>query len=68
MVVRRRLIFAWQDAVSKHESAGTFSSPEYQAAVAEYNKHLTLRLHSIPEEVVKTFTSLAKDPTVNHTM
>ncbi|KAI0729425.1 proline iminopeptidase [Fomitopsis betulina] len=57
-----------QDAVSNHESAGTYSAPEYQAAVAEYNKHFTLRLDPLPAEVVNTFASLAEDPTVSNTI
>jgi len=57
-----------QDTVAKHESDGTFDSPEYQAAIAHYNKRFMLRLDPWPEEVQRSFAEMAEDPTVYSTM
>ncbi|EPS95346.1 hypothetical protein FOMPIDRAFT_1032930 [Fomitopsis schrenkii] len=57
-----------QDKIEKHESAGTFDSPEYQEAIGYYNKQFTLRLDTWPEEVIKSFHGVEEDPTVYGTM
>lgn len=59
---------AVQATLTTHEAAGTTSSAEYEAAVAVfYAKHLC-RVDPMPDEVLRTFTMLAEDPTVYHTM
>ncbi|KAH9938636.1 proline iminopeptidase [Fomitopsis serialis] len=57
-----------QDTIVKHESDGTFDSPEYQAAIGHYNKQFTLRLDPWPEEVQKCFAEMDEDPSVYLTM
>jgi L-proline amide hydrolase len=53
--------------LKKHEAAGTTESPEYVAAVdVFYSRHLC-RVPQ-PPDVVDSFTQLANDPTVYHTM
>ncbi|KZT12752.1 proline-specific peptidase [Laetiporus sulphureus 93-53] len=57
-----------QETIYKHESAGTFGSPEYKAAMEEFNKRFVCRLDPIPAEVQETFKQLEEDPTVYGTM
>lgn len=53
--------------LKKHEAAGTTESPEYVAAVdVFYSRHLC-RVPQ-PQDVIDSFTQLANDPTVYHTM
>jgi L-proline amide hydrolase len=57
-----------QDALTRHEAAQTTDSPEYQAAMdAFYRRHLC-RLDPWPDEVVRAFAWIEKDPTVYGTM
>lgn len=57
-----------QQTLTTHEAAGTTADPAYEAAVAVfYAKHLC-RIDPMPAEVQRTFTMLAEDPTVYHTM
>ncbi len=66
--LRAALPPAVQAALTTHEAAGTTGSAEYEAAVAVfYAKHLC-RIEPMPAEVQRTFTMLAEDPTVYHTM
>lgn len=66
--LQKRLPQEVQDAIIKHEKAGTTDSKEYQDAIAVfYAKHLC-RVQPMPAAVVKTFEWLEKDPTVYHTM
>ena len=56
-----------QDAIARHEAAGSTDSEEYQNAVnAFYAKHL-IRV-PMPAVVVKSDEIMAADPTVFHTM
>ena len=57
-----------QATLTQHEADGTTANPAYEAAVAVfYAKHLC-RIEPMPDEVTRTFTMLAQDPTVYHTM
>ncbi len=57
-----------QDALTRHEAAGTTDSPEYeQATMAFYAEHVC-RIQPMPDEVARTFAAIADDPTVYHTM
>jgi len=47
-----------QDVIVKHESDGSFDSPEYQSAVAEYYKRYLCRRDPWPDDVNKTFAEL----------
>ncbi len=56
-----------QDTLRRHEAAGTTDSEEYeQAVMAFYERHLC-RI-PFPDCLQRTFTQLAEDPTVYHTM
>lgn len=57
-----------QEALTRHETAGTTASPEYEAAVAVFYARHVCRMQPIPAEVVRTFDAIAADPTVYHTM
>ncbi len=48
-----------QAVIAKHESAGTFDSPEYQAAVTEYYKLYFCRRDPWPDDVNRTFSELS---------
>ncbi len=57
-----------QDALNKHEAAGTYSDPEYQRATQwVYERHVC-RVVPFPPEVTATFDQVARNPTVYHTM
>src|SRR5262249_57088535 len=47
-----------QAVIAKHESAGTFDSPEYQAAMTEYYKRYLCRRDPLPDDVNKTLAEL----------
>ena len=57
-----------QDALNKHEKAGTYSDPEYQKATNwVYERHVC-RVIPFPPEVKASFDQIGQDPTVYHTM
>jgi L-proline amide hydrolase len=57
-----------QDALNRHEAAGTYADPEYvQATMWVYERHVC-RVVPFPPEVVATFDQVARNPTVYHTM
>ena len=57
-----------QDALNKHEKAGTYSDPEYQKATMwVYERHVC-RVVPFPPEVTATFDQIGRNPTVYHTM
>ena len=56
--LKRTLPESVQAAIAKHESAGTFDSPEYQSAVMEYYKRYLCRRDPWPDDVNKTFAGL----------
>ncbi len=58
--LKRTLPESVQAAIVKHESAGTFDSPEYQAAVMEYYKRYLCRRDPWPDDVNKTFAELGQ--------
>jgi proline iminopeptidase len=47
-----------QAVIAKHESAGTFDSPEYQAAMTEYYERYLCRRDPLPDDVNKTLAEL----------
>lgn len=56
-----------QEALTRHEAAGTTDSPEYeQAAMRFYERHLC-RI-PFPDCLHRTLVRIAEDPTVYHTM
>jgi L-proline amide hydrolase len=57
-----------QDALLRHEQAGTTDDPEYQkASMAFYERHVC-RVVPFPSEVTETFDQIARNPTVYTTM
>ena len=49
-----------QEAIAKHEAAGTVDSQEYQGATKEFNKRFVCRLDPLPEVMVKAEASFGK--------
>lgn len=57
-----------QDALNRHEKAGTYGDPEYQAATMwVYERHVC-RVVPFPPEVTETFDQVARNPTVYNVM
>lgn len=57
-----------QDALNRHEKAGTTGDPEYQkATMAFYERHVC-RVVPFPPEVTASFEQLARNPTVYNVM
>src|SRR4051812_24487371 len=57
-----------QQALLKHERAGTTDDPEYhEAEKVFYDRHVC-RVVPNPPEVAQSFANIAEDPTVYHTM
>ena len=57
-----------QDALNKHEAAGTYSDPEYQEATMwVYERHVC-RVVPFPPEVTASFDQVARNPTVYNVM
>jgi L-proline amide hydrolase len=66
--LREALPPAVQEALLRHEKAGTTDAAEYKAAVEIfYDRHLC-RLKPRPQEVTRSFAQIEADPTVYHTM
>ncbi|MDE8347083.1 MAG: proline iminopeptidase-family hydrolase [Acidocella sp.] len=57
-----------QETLTRHEAAGTTSSPEYEQAVAQFYARHVCRVQPMPPEVQRTFDILAGDMTVYMTM
>jgi proline-specific peptidase len=57
-----------QDALDKHEAAGTTTDPEYIAATNEFYKRHVCRLDPMPQSLIDVFAWMEKDPTVYSTM
>jgi L-proline amide hydrolase len=57
-----------QDALNRHEAAGTYGDPEYQKATMwVYERHVC-RVVPFPAEVTATFDQVARNPTVYNVM
>ena len=57
-----------QDALNRHEKAGSYSDPEYQAATMwVYERHVC-RVVPFPPEVTASFDQVARNPTVYNVM
>lgn len=52
----------------KHEAAGTTHDPEYQDAMGVFYGRHVCRLDEPPEVLIRTFTKMAENPQVYHTM
>ena len=57
-----------QDALDRHEAAGTVSDPEYVAATLEFYRRHVCRVEPMPEDFVDSEKQMEAEPTVYHTM
>ncbi|KAI0792614.1 proline-specific peptidase [Abortiporus biennis] len=57
-----------QDALEKHEGAGTTDSEEYKLAVEKFYEKFLCRINPLPEGMIIDNGWMEKDPTVYHTM
>ena len=57
-----------QEALLRHEAAGTTAHPDYEAATRAFYLRHVCRLDPWPPEVTRTFEAMASDPTVYRTM
>jgi L-proline amide hydrolase len=57
-----------QQTLLVHEAAGTTSSADYEQAVMQFYARHVCRIQPFPDEVARTFTAMADDPTVYGTM
>jgi len=62
--LRKQLAQEVQDELSKHEEAGTTSTPEYRQAMKPFWEHFGCRLKPPPPEVVFSMSQPDKDGTV----
>jgi L-proline amide hydrolase len=56
-----------QEALTRHEAAGTTDSEEYEQAMMRFYERHLCRI-PFPDVLQRTFAQLAEDPTVYHTM
>ncbi|KAN0114525.1 Alpha/Beta hydrolase fold [Hyaloscypha variabilis] len=65
---RRELPEDVQAVIDKHEAAGTFDDPEYEAAYMVFVKRHIFSLDTFSEPLVKSMMEMAKDKTVANVM
>jgi L-proline amide hydrolase len=66
--LREELPVDVQEALTRHEAAGSTDTPEYREAMQVFYRRHVCRLDPWPEEVVRTFALMDEDPTVYRTM
>lgn len=59
---------AVQDALTRHEKAGTTDDPEYQQATMTFYERHVCRVVPFPPEVAATFEQVTRNPTVYNIM
>ena len=57
-----------QQALTRHEQAGTTDTPEYEAAVNVYYERHLCRVIPFPDSINRTIAQMVADPEVYHTM
>lgn len=57
-----------QEALTRHEQAGTTDDPEYEAATAVFYERHVCRLVPMPDCVLRSFAQIAANSTVYHAM
>ncbi len=57
-----------QDALNRHENAGTTNDPEYLEATMRFYERHVCRIVPFPPEVKESFDQIARNPTVYNTM
>lgn len=66
--LREQLPADVQATLTRHEEAGTTESAEYTAAMEVFYDRHVCRVRPRPAQLARTFTAIADDPTVYHTM
>ncbi|PPQ95833.1 hypothetical protein CVT26_015963 [Gymnopilus dilepis] len=66
--LRQTLPQGMRDILEKYEKEGKTDSEEYQAVMGLYNSMFLCRLNPMPDEIVKSFALIKKDPTVSAKM
>jgi L-proline amide hydrolase len=56
------------EVLDRHEAAGTWDDPEYEAAVNAFYERHVCRVVPFPEFVTRTFAKIARNPQVYRTM
>lgn len=59
--LKSELDAATQAAIDRHESAGTTSSAEYQAAITTWNENYLCRTHPWPNELYQAFRNMGTE-------
>lgn len=57
-----------QDALNRHEQAGTTGDPEYHKATMDFYERHVCRVVPFPPEVTESFDQVARNPTVYNVM
>jgi L-proline amide hydrolase len=57
-----------QEALARHEAAGTTDDAEYEAAVGVFYERHVCRLSPMPDCVLRSFAQIGTNPTVYHAM
>ena len=57
-----------QDALDRHEAAGTVTDPEYLAATLEFYRRHVCRTDPFPQDFLDSEAQMEAEPTVYHTM
>jgi L-proline amide hydrolase len=66
--LRKELPADVQEALGRHEEAGTLEDPEYLDATRVYYERHVCRVVPFPPEVTASFSAIDADPTVYHSM
>jgi L-proline amide hydrolase len=66
--LRAQLPRETQDALIRHEEAGTLTDSEYLAATEEFYRRHVCRVVPTPQDFVDTLVQMEAEPTVYHTM
>ena len=66
--LRAQLPGETQDALTRHETAGTVTDPEYLAATGEFYRRHVCRVEPMPADFVASEHQMEAEPTVYYTM
>ena len=66
--LRAQLPQETQDTLTRHQSAGTITDPEYVAATGEFYQRHVCRVVPMPRDFIDSETQMEAEPTVYHTM
>lgn len=66
--LRAQLPAQTQEALDRHETAGTVTDPEYLDATAEFYRRHVCRVEPMPQDFLDSESQMESEPTVYHTM